>query len=102
MSIYADKLADQMIEVIARVKASTLPNPVQATVTSVSVDPATGARSIFVGYGGAVDIVAMWSSAFDVAIQVVTGGDITKLVGTPVMVVTSSTPPYIDDLIVRS
>lgn len=101
MSIYTDGFVRQVLAAAAAARADIPPNPVQATVTGASID-ANGVRTILVGFAGATDIPTMWSSSFDMAIQVITNGNLSKLVGTPVMVVTSSSPPYIDDLIVRS
>lgn len=102
MSEYTDRLTAQMLGAANAARPPSAPNPVQATITSATIDPTTGARTITVGYQGAKDIPVIWSDNFDVVIQVITGGtDLSKLKGVEVMVVTTSSPPFISGMIVR-
>lgn len=102
MSDTTDRLTQWMLQVIAQQKATTPAEVITAKVTNASVDASTGARSILVAYQGATDISAMWTPAFDVTIQGVTGGDLTKLKDVEVLLATSVSPPCIIEMIVRS
>lgn len=104
MSDTTDKLTQWMLQTIAQVKAQTPPDLVTATITNASADPVTGARTILVSYQGADGISVMWTPAFDVSIQGVTGvgGNLGMLKGVEVLLVTCVSPPCIVEKIVRS
>lgn len=101
MSTFSEQFIQQVGNYVASLQADRPANPTTAKISSATIDSA-GARTILVQFGGGTDLPAIWGSAFDMAIQVVTGGDLSKLEDAEVLLVTSTSPPYISDLIVRS